>query len=144
MIGCSGSGQTVQKQTTTHSTHKVKSQAHLNTEYKEANKLNTFNSLPSLPPTCSTSQVSLYHKATQSTKEYTRVFLAEVSKMEQQFTGFQLGMRRSQMMIFFGNGLIKRLTMIENIADCLPLYKKYLVDRKTIFDLVERETHKVN
>ena len=94
--------------------------------------------LPELNPICTPAQISLFNKAIASTKEYSEVFLSEVSKMEQHFQGFQLSMRRSHMMIFFGSGLIKRLTMIENIADCLPLYKRYLSDRQDLFNQVER------
>ena len=101
-----------------------------NTEFEET--------VPSrLNKTCVQAQTRLYKQAMQSTQEYTQVFMQEMNKLKLHFQGFQLSMRRSQMMIFFGNGLIKRLTMVETIADCLPLYKRYQQDRNHIFKTIE-------
>lgn len=107
-------------------------------QHKVTTEESSIDEVPELNPICTPTQISLFKKATASTKEYAEVFLSEVSKMEQHFQGMQLSMRRSHMMIFFGDGLIKRLTMIEDIADCLPLYKQYLNDRQAIFNQVER------
>ena len=99
-------------------------------EYKE--------DLPSrLNKSCVKAQQRLYKQAMVSTQEYTQVFLQEMEKLKLHFNGFQLSMRRSQMMIFFGSGLVKRLSMIETIADCLPLYKRYQKDRATLFKKIE-------
>ncbi len=91
-----------------------------------------------LSQSCVQAQTKLYQKAMKSTQEYTQVFMHEIGKLKLHFQGFQLSTRRSQMMIFFGNGLIKRLSMIETISDCLPLYTQYLKDREQIFQTVEK------
>lgn len=94
--------------------------------------------LPSrLNKNCVKAQYRLYKQAMVSTQEYTQVFMQEMEKLKINFDGFQLSMRRSQMMIFFGNGLIKRLSMIETIADCVPLYKRYQKDRAALFNKIE-------
>ena len=112
--------------------------SHIKTDLSSSRESKEFEEFPSqLHKTCVQAQTKLYKKAMQSTQEYTQIFMQEMNKLKAHFQGFQLSMRRSQMMIFFGNGLIKRLTMVETIADCLPLYKRYQQDRDAIFRTIE-------
>ncbi|MAD61313.1 MAG: hypothetical protein CMH49_07370 [Myxococcales bacterium] len=132
-----GQSNVIESKTQSHSPH-VQSTPKTNIQPNSEQKTEFEETVPSrLNKTCVQAQTRLYKQAMQSTQEYTQVFMQEMNKLKLHFQGFQLSMRRSQMMIFFGNGLIKRLTMVETIADCLPLYKRYQQDRNHIFKTIE-------
>lgn len=93
--------------------------------------------LEKLDDKCTETQEDLYQRAMDSTQKFSEIFLSEVKQLDQRFEGFQLSARRSQMMIFFGDGLMKRLDMVEAIAGCSLLYKRYITERQQLFLKVE-------
>ena len=90
------------------------------------------------PPTqCDQQQINSYHKSADQLSEYVDNFISEISKISSLQGNFQLEIRRSQVMIAFGEDLIKRLGLLESSLDCAPLRDQYLVDRQMIFNKLE-------
>ena len=90
------------------------------------------------PPTqCDQQQINSYRKSAAQLSEYVDTFISEISKFSSRQENFQLAIRRSQVMIAFGEDLIKRLGILESILNCEPLHDQYLADRQMIFNKLE-------
>ena len=90
-----------------------------------------------LPPQCDPQKIIFYQKNSSHLSEYVDDFIGEISKISKLKGNFQLEIRRSQVMIAFGEDLIKRLGLLESSLDCAPLRDQYLVDRQMIFNKLE-------
>ena len=68
----------------------------------------------SLPP-CSAEQTALFERGLASTSTYVEEFIKGMAQFDQmpRSEADPLGLRRSQMVIFFGDGFLKRVQMIK-------------------------------
>ena len=89
------------------------------------------------PVVCNQQHLDLYQQDSSHLNEYVDDFIREISKINRLKVNFQLEIRRSQVMIAFGEDLIKRLDAIESSLTCEPLINRYLADRQVIFDKLE-------
>ena len=90
-------------------------------------------------PKCEAAQLKYYSKAIDSLRDYTSVFFTELAKLDQFGGGFQLKIRRSEMTILFGSGLLRRMSMFEVIASCQELWGRYQNDREMLFGQIDRD-----
>lgn len=86
---------------------------------------------------CDQREVISYQERSDHLGEYVDDFIREISKINRLRGDFQLEIRRSQVMIAFGEDLIRRLDSIESSLTCDALQKRYLSDREVIFNKLE-------
>ena len=98
---------------------------------------NTHLNSQNQPVACNQGYLDLYQQDYSHLSEYVDDFIREISKINRLKVNFQLEIRRSQVMIAFGEDLIKRLDAIESGLTCEPLINRYLADRQVIFDKLE-------
>ena len=91
-----------------------------------------------MPELCDQREVIFYQERSDHLGEYVDDFIREISKINRLRVDFQLEIRRSQVMIAFGEDLIRRLDSIESGLTCGTLQKRYLSDRRVIFNKLER------
>ena len=89
------------------------------------------------PELCDQREVVSYQERSDHLSEYVDDFIREISKINRLRGDFQLEIRRSQVMIAFGEDLIRRLDSIESNLTCDTLQKRYLLDRGVIFNKLE-------
>lgn len=88
-------------------------------------------------PRCAPSQSQLYQENATRLTRYVRRFIKEISKINDLKGNLDLKLRRSRVMIAFGEDLIRRIGFLEATCRCLPLYQRYLRDRAVIFRELE-------
>jgi hypothetical protein len=79
----------------------------------------------------------MYQESSSHLDEYVDDFIREISKINRLKGNLQLEIRRSQVMIAFGEDLIRRLGILETSLTCGPLLARYLEDRQVIFNKLE-------
>jgi hypothetical protein len=93
-----------------------------------------------LPP-CVSQQLKLFEKSVSSISEYITEFIQGVEQLEimrESARDDPLGLRRSQMMIFFGDGLIKRLSLLKHLSACQELKQSFYQSRRRLYLQAEK------
>lgn len=91
-------------------------------------------------PLCREAQVALYQQTSSQLTLYVERFIKEISRFNRINNvnqSLNMTLRRSEVMIAFGDDLLQRMRMIELISQCASLRPKYLRDRAALFNKLE-------
>ena len=96
-----------------------------------------------LPP-CSSDQTALFERGLASTSTYVEEFIKGMAQFDQmpRSEADPLGLRRSQMVIFFGDGFLKRVEMIKQLSRCETLSQRFVLERRALYLRAEALTGK--
>lgn len=108
---------------------------------QEATREEISDTLSLLPmPQCDPDQLKYYDRGVETLRLYIKMFFNEFDKLiSQSEEDFRQKIRRSEMTIMFGEGLLRRISMFEVISSCDLLWGKYLKERQTLFLSIEKE-----